>query len=103
MSNTLYIIICLIIMAGITYLLRVVPIIVFDKKIKNRWVRSFLFYVPYAVLAAMAFPAIFLATDNTIASIAGTVVAVVLAFVNGNMFLVALGSAVAVLIASLFL
>ena len=103
MSNTLYIIICLIIMAGITYLLRVVPIIVFDRKIKNRWVRSFLFYVPYAVLAAMAFPAIFLATDSTIASIAGTVVAVVLAFVNGNMFLVALSSAVVVLLASLII
>ena len=103
MSKTLYIILGLIIMAGITYLLRVVPIIVFDRKIKNKWVRSFLFYVPYAVLAAMAFPAILLATDSTLASIVGTVVAVVLAFVNGNMFLVALSSAVAVLLASFFI
>lgn len=50
----------LLIMFAVTYLVRVLPLVVFRKKITNRFVRSFLAYIPYAVLAAMTFPAVFL-------------------------------------------
>ena len=52
------------IMAGVTYLLRMLPVTVFQKKIENRFIRSFLAYVPYAVLAAMTIPDIFFATSS---------------------------------------
>ena len=51
----------LFIMFAVTYLVRVLPLVVFKKKITNRFVRSFLTYIPYAVLAAMTFPAVFFA------------------------------------------
>ena len=53
----------LFIMFAVTYLVRVLPLVVFKKKITNRFVRSFLTYIPYAVLAAMTFPAVFFAVD----------------------------------------
>lgn len=53
----------LLIMFAVTYLVRVLPLVVFRKKITNRFVRSFLAYIPYAVLAAMTFPAVFFAVD----------------------------------------
>lgn len=53
----------LFIMFGVTYLVRVLPLVVFRKKITNRFIRSFLTYIPYAVLAAMTFPAVFFAVD----------------------------------------
>ena len=47
------------VMAGVTYLVRMLPMVIFRKKIKSRFIRSFLYYIPYAVLAAMTFPAVF--------------------------------------------
>ena len=103
MNNATYIAISLFIMAGITYLTRALPILIFRKKIKNRFVQSFLFYMPYAVLAAMTFPAIFTATGNVISSVAGTIAALILSFVSGNLFLVPLGTAAVALIVNLFI
>lgn len=47
------------VMALVTYLIRMLPLVIFRKKIENRFIRSFLYYIPYAVLAAMTFPAVF--------------------------------------------
>ena len=70
------------VMAGVTYLIRMVPFAAFRKKIHSRFVRSFLAYIPYAVLAAMTLPAIFYSTGNVLTAAVGTVVAVVLAYCN---------------------
>ena len=90
------------IMAAITYLIRVLPITVFRKKITSIWLQSFLYYVPYAVLAALTFPAIFTATGNVVTSVAGTIVAVVLAYFDTGLVIVAVGAVVGALVAGLF-
>ena len=87
------------IMAGVTYLIRVIPFTVFRKKIRSRFILSFLHYVPYAVLSAMTIPAIFYSTGSMATALAGTVVAVVLAFLELPMVLVALSATVAALAA----
>ena len=86
------ILICVAIMAGITYLVRMLPMTIFRKKIQNRFVKSFLAYVPYAVLAAMTFPEIFYATGNLAAGIAGRLVALLLAYKGRGLLTVALGA-----------
>ena len=63
-------------MAGVTYLVRMVPLVLCKKKIKNRFLLSFLYYVPIAVLSAMTVPAIFFATDHLLSAAVGFVVAV---------------------------
>ena len=62
--STSYIVAGIAVMALVTYLVRVLPIVIFRKKITNVRVKSFLFYVPYAVLSAMTFPAIFASTGT---------------------------------------
>ena len=71
----MYLAISIFIMAGITYLTRVIPLICFKKKIESRFVKSFLYYVPYAVLSCMTFPAILYSTNNIYTGIIGTTVA----------------------------
>lgn len=95
-----YVIISLILMTALTYIVRVTPLLIFRKKIKSKWFQSFLYYVPSAVLTAMAFPTILTATGNWTTSIIGTVVALVLAFATENMMITALGAGVAAYIAS---
>ena len=92
MSNG-YIILGIAVMALTTYLIRMLPMAIFRKKITNMWVRSFLYYVPYAVLAAMTFPAIFSSTQSQASAIAGCVVGVVLAYFNKGLVAVAVGAA----------
>ena len=70
------------VMAGVTYLIRMIPFTFFRKKIKSRFIRSFLHYIPNAVLSAMTFPAIFYSTDNFISAAVGTVAALVLAYLG---------------------
>lgn len=84
-------------MAVMTYLIRVSPMVIFRKKIENVRVKSFLYYVPYTVLAAMTFPAIFSSTQSTTSAIAGCIVGVVLAYFNKGLLVVALGAAGTVL------
>ena len=74
----------LFIMAGVTYLIRALPLVIFKGKITNRFVQSFLYYVPYAVLGAMTFPSILFSTGNLAASIAG-----LLAFKEKSLIIVA--------------
>ena len=90
------------IMAAITYLIRVLPITVFRKKITSIWLQSFLYYVPYAVLAALTFPAIFTATGNVVTAVTGTVVALILAYFDTCLVIVAVGAVVGALVAGLF-
>ena len=88
----------LIAMAVTTYLIRVLPMTIFRKPIKSRFLRSFLYYVPYACLTAMTFPAILTATGSWISGAAALIVAVVLAFLGKSLITVALSSAAAVLL-----
>ncbi len=86
--------VCVIIMALVTYIPRVMPITIFRKEIKSRFLKSFLYYVPYAVLAALTFPGIFWATGNTVTAVFGTVAAIILAICNRGLVVVAVGAIV---------
>ena len=99
--NYPYIFICMIIMAGMTYLIRMLPMVIFRKKIKSRFVQSFLFYVPYAVLSAMTFPAIFASTGTTMSAVLGTAAALLLAYWNKGLLTVAVGASVVVFLAQM--
>ena len=90
------------VMAGVTYLIRMLPLTVFQKKIKNRFIRSFLYYIPYAVLGAMTFPAIPL-FDGVAFILRWRVLAVamILAFLEKSLLTVALCSCAAVFLAEL--
>ena len=85
-------------MALVTYLVRVLPMVIFRKKITNVWVKSFLYYVPYVVLSAMTFPAIFTSTGSYPSAVAGCGAAVVLAYFKKGLLTVAVGAAAAVFI-----
>ena len=95
------IVIYIAVMAGVTYLIRMIPFTVFRKKIKSRFFRSFLHYIPYAVLTAMTVPAVFYATDSVPSAVAGMVVAVILALCNQGLTTVAIFSCVAVFLVEL--
>lgn len=91
--NTKYILSCIAVMALVTYLIRAIPMVVFRKKIQNRWIQSFLYYVPYVVLSAMTVPAVFSSTGSVYSAVAGFLVAVVLAFFKRGLLTVAVGAA----------
>ena len=84
------------VMAGVTYLIRMLPLVLVKKKVENRFIRSFLFYVPYAVLGAMTVPAVFYATDSVFSAAAGLGVALVLALCKKGLLTVAVGATLAV-------
>lgn len=87
-----------IIMAAVTYIIRALPFTLFRKEIKSDWLKSFLYYVPYAVLAAMTFPAIFFSTGSVIGAAAGCAAAMIAAFLGGNLMVAAAISVIAALI-----
>jgi branched-subunit amino acid transport protein len=91
----------LLVMAGVTYLIRALPLVLCRRKIQNRYLLSFLYYMPYAVLSAMTVPAIFFATESILAASAGFLVALVLAFFKRSLITVASGAVVGVLLTSL--
>lgn len=93
----------LLIMAGITYLIRMIPMVAFKERIKNRFILSFLYYVPYAVLSAMVFPAIFYASGNFVSAAVGFAVAVLVSFFGKSLVTVALCSCTAVLAAEMII
>ncbi|MBQ9080072.1 MAG: AzlD domain-containing protein [Clostridia bacterium] len=86
------------VMAGVTYLIRMLPFTLFRKKIRSPFFRSFLAYIPYAVLSAMTIPAIFYSTGNIATAIVGTVVAAVLAYFGKPLIVVALAASLAAFI-----
>lgn len=91
------------VMAGVTYLIRMVPFTFFRKKVKSKFFKSFLYYIPYAVLSAMTIPAIFYTTHNIWTAVAGTVIAIILAFLEMPLIVVALAASGAAFLLGLFL
>lgn len=93
----------LLVMAGTTYLIRMLPLVLVKRKIENRFVLSFLYYMPYAVLAVMTVPAIFYATGSFLSAAVGFAVALVLAYFGKSLVLVAGAASLAVLLAELIM
>ena len=90
-------------MALVTYAIRVLPLTLIRKKIENRTVRSFLYYVPYVTLAVMTFPAILDATQTPISAAIALVVAIALAYFGKSLFFVAISSSLTVLVTELII
>ena len=97
------IIIYIAVMAGVTYLVRMIPFTAFRKQIKSRFIKSVLYYLPYAVLSAMTVPAIFYSTGNLKSAIVGTIVAVAVAFFEKPLIIVALAAALSALVTELII
>ena len=90
------------IMALVTYLIRMLPLALIKKKITNRFVKSFLYYVPFVTLAVMTFPAILSATDSVWSAAAAFCAAMVIAYAGGGLPLVATIACAVVFIVELF-
>ena len=89
----------ILVMAGVTYLIRMLPLVLFKKEITSPFVKSFLYYVPYACLAAMTFPAILTATSaGIISGVAALVVALIAAYKEKSLLTVAVCACAAVFI-----
>ena len=91
------------VMAGVTYLVRMLPLVLVKSKIENRFIKSFLYYVPYAVLSVMTVPAIFSATPSLTSAIVGFAVALVLAYFERGLLTVAVAGCGSVLCVELIL
>ena len=89
MADMRWFLACLLVSAGVTYLVRAVPLVLIKKKITNRFLRSFLYYIPYAVLAVMTVPAMFYATDSRLSAAVGFAVAAVLSYFRKSLLTVA--------------
>lgn len=89
----------ILVMAVTTYLIRALPLTLFKKPIRSRFIRSFLHYVPVACLTAMTFPAILYDTDHMVSGAAALIVAVILALKGKSLIIVAASSCAAVFIA----
>lgn len=87
------------IMTLVTWLPRMLPLVLVRGRIEHPWIRSFLFYVPYSVLAVMTIPAIFQATSSLWSAIAGLSVALVLGWLRKSLLVVAIGASLAVYLA----
>ncbi len=98
MNTALY----MIVMAGVTYLIRMLPFAFFTKKIRSVFLRSVLYYIPYAVLAAMTIPAVFYSTGNFVTAAVGTAVALALAYFRLPLIVVALSASGAAFLVGLF-
>ena len=93
----------LIVMAGVTYLIRMLPLVLVKKKIKKKYLLSFLYYIPYAVLSDMTFPGIFYATSSVISAALGTAIALILAYFGRSMVTVAAVSCCTVFVTELLM
>lgn len=88
----------ILVMAAVTYLVRVLPLTLIRHDIKNRFIRSFLYYVPYVTLSVMTFPAILEATQSPISAAAALIADIVLAWKGASLFLVSVLGCAAVFI-----
>ncbi len=93
----------LIVMAGVTYLIRMTPLVAVDKKLENQFVKSFLYYVPFAVLAAMTVPAAFYSTGSPLTAAVGFAVAVALSLCGQGLVTVALAACAAAYITGIWI
>lgn len=98
-----YLILSILVMAAVTYLIRALPLCLFQKQLSSAWLKSFLYYLPYAVLAAMTFPAILYSTADVRSAICGLIAGGILAFFNRGLMTTAAGAVIAVYIAELLL
>ncbi len=89
--------------AGVSYLIRVTPLVLIRREITNRTLRSFLYYVPYVTLAVMTFPAIMEATQNPVAGLLALLAGILLAWRGGSLFLVAVACCLVVFVSEWFL
>ncbi len=101
MTHNIYL--YLLIMAGVTYAIRVLPLTLIRKQIRNSFLRSFLYYVPYVTLAVMTFPAILDATQSPIAAAVSLIVGMIAAWCGAGLFPVSLSCCAVVFILELFL
>lgn len=93
----------ILVMAAVTYLVRVLPLTLIRKEIKNIYIKSFLHYVPFVTLAVMVFPAILYATASPWSAWVGLISAIVLSYLGGSLFKVSLLSCLAVFVVELFI
>lgn len=100
MSHNYYLYI--LVMAGVTYLIRILPLVLIRKEIRNVTVRSFLYYIPYVTLSVMTFPAILDATGSLWSAAAGLVLAMFLAWKRKSLFQVSISACVLVFIIEQF-
>ena len=98
MNPNLKMLLLVLTMAGVTYVIRMIPLTFFRKKITSRYLQSVLYYVPYAVLSAMTFPFIFYSTGDFWTALIGTIVAIIGALTKRSLIIVAILSCLAVLI-----
>lgn len=96
MSHNVYVYI--LVMAGVTYLIRMLPLVLSKKEITSPFVKSFLYYVPYACLAAMTFPAILTATASVVSAVVGFGVALLVAYREKSLLTVAVWACAAVFV-----
>lgn len=101
MSGNLYVYI--LIMGGVSFLIRVLPLTLIQKQIKNQFFQSFLYYVPYVTLAVMTFPAIVQATQSTASGILALIIGGIMAWRGAGLFKVALSCCAIVLVSEFFL
>ena len=93
-----YVLTAVAVMAIVTYIPRMLPLTLMRRKIQNSFIRSFLYYVPYAVLAAMTVPAILYSTAKMVSAVAGLLAAVFLSYKNKGLLIVALGAVLVVFV-----
>lgn len=101
MTHNIYLYI--LVMAGVTYFIRMLPLVLSKKEITNIYIKSFLYYVPYACLAAMTFPAILYSTASIYSALAGLLVAIIAAYKGKSLLTVALFACAAVFVVERFL
>lgn len=101
MQNNIYV--YLLVMAGMTFLIRVLPLTAIRRPIRSRTLRSFLYYVPYVTLAVMTFPAILHATQSTLSAALALAAGIVLAWCGAGLFPVSVLCCMVVFAAELFL
>ena len=99
MSHNIYLYIF--VMASVTYLIRLLPLTFIRKEIKNTFIRSFLYYVPYVTLSVMTFPAILSATDSLWSALAGFIAAIFVAWKGGSLIKVSAVACIAVFLVEL--
>ena len=93
----------ILVMAVVTYLIRMLPLTLIRGKIKSRFIGSFLYYVPYACLMSMTFPGVFYSTSSVFSAIAGVLVAILLALKGKKLIVVAVAASITVFIIELFI
>lgn len=96
-------IVYLLVMAGVTYLVRMIPMVLIKEKIKNKYILSFLHYIPYTVLSVMTVPACFYATDSPITATVGFIIAIIASLFERSLIQVAALSCAGVLLTELIM